>query len=146
MVPFRNVTFSVWPKAQAILADNTLDNIAIQTASTGIMGYLEMQDAGEVFRTYDVMLQNPAILQINIPDYMAFVNAWIAYVAANPSYAATNPGNPWPDAQIKITSATGFGAYVGSVFRVEGRGDIHDDGLQADHASFILDQVSWALG
>ena len=145
MVFFTNVVVSVAPKAQAKLTDKSLDNVALQTATTGIEAYLEMQDPGEVFRTYDVMLQNPAILQIDVASYQLLLTNWATFIAANPQYAATNPGNPWPDSEVTITASSGMGSYTGQKYRVQGRGDVHDDGLRADHATLLLDQLTFPL-
>jgi hypothetical protein len=120
-VPFKNVTVSVAPIQQAKLANSTLDNPALGAASSGVQAYLETLSPREFFEAYNVRLESPAIIQVEVSDASKFP----------------------PDAQVEITASVGVGVLIGTKWRVIGRPDVHDDGLMADHALFWLDQRTY---
>ena len=123
MVPFLNVMVKVAPLTQTKLGDNSLDNPAIGDFVTGLTGFLDMMTPDEAFMTYNVQLMNPAIIHVELTDEFAFT----------------------PDSQMVVTSnAQGDTSYFdGFVFRVHGRADIRNEGLDLDHASFILDRRTY---
>ena len=123
MVPFKNVTMTVTPVVQNVLADYSLDNPTTSTPVTGIVGYLEYAEADEIYATFNVVLKSPAFLQVECDQAIYFT----------------------PDAQVTVTASTGTGTYNGTVWVVHGRADMHDDGLEADHAMFALDQKTFPL-
>jgi len=131
MVPFKNVTVTVTPVVQGQLSNQTYDNPELGTGVTGIQAYLEEQDAGEVFRDYNVRLDNPAIIQFNVADALTF----------NPGQ-----GGEVADSEIQVTAAKGLRSYIGRIYRIQGRGDWHDDGLAADHVSYLVDRKTVPLG
>lgn len=130
MVYFKNVTVDVVALVQTKLSTNQLDNIGQSPLTlTGIKGFLDMQPPMEAYETFNVVLKNPATFDVDLSD-----NFYNLAATADSEY------------QITVTeSAGGAGTLVGTVWRVQGRPFIYDDGLQLDHAHFLLEQATYPV-
>jgi hypothetical protein len=120
MVPFKNATVTATPLVQEQIATGEFDNPELGSPQTGILVYLEEWDAMEVYMDYGVKLVSPAIIQVDPANAQYFSNG----------------------TEVTVTSS---GYYNGRVYKVHGRGDIHADGLQSDHASYLADRMQDAI-
>jgi hypothetical protein len=132
MVPFRNVVVTITPLTQHKLSDSTLDNIGTGTPIVGVQGFLDYETPYEAYKTFNVELSNPATLDLNLSD--------ATFYPQDPTTVSE-----W---QIEVTgggNSGGSGSFNGTYWRIVGRPMMYDDGLQLDHAHFLLKQETYAI-
>ncbi len=131
-VYFKNVTITITALKQTKLSDSTLDNIGTATTYAGVIVFLDYETPYEAYKTFNVELANPATLDLDLSD--------AAFYPLDPTTVSE-----W---QILVTGggpSGGAGAFNGTYWRIVGRPMMYDDGLQLDHAHFLLKQETYPI-
>ena len=131
-VPFRNVTVTITELKQSPLSDLSLDNIGTGRVIVGIYGFLDYETPYEAYQMFNVVLGNPAILDLNLSDASFYP-------------LAPTDVSEW---QVEVTGGGpngGSGSFNGTYWRIAARPEIYDDGLPLDHAHFLLKQETYPI-
>jgi len=130
VVPFTNVVLTFQQIIQEPLSDGSLDNVGTGTSYTGIAGFLDLTDPKHAYESFNVVLQNPALCDISIPDFNTFYSMSDTTISE------------W---QVTVTSASGTGALLNTVWAIQGRPQIYDAGLELDHAHLCLEMKTYPV-